>query len=191
VIQDVLRKRATLRGYALLMANLLPAYQALEQALSTVPLASPARLILRPELNRSFAISSDLETMCGPSWRERLHLLPAAQAYAARVQHAAQGDGARLIAHAYSRYLGDLSGGQILARLLTGSFGLTPSALTFYAFPGIPDVAAFKDSYRAALDAAGSRLGDFAAVVEEGAVAFQLNIDLSNAVQQAAADVTP
>jgi heme oxygenase len=34
---------------------------------------------------------------------------------------AAEGDGTRLIAHAYTRYLGDLSGGQILQRLLARS----------------------------------------------------------------------
>ena len=49
-----------------------------------------------------------------------------------------------------------------------------------------PDIAAFKSEYRSAIERAGDELGDFDAVAEEGARAFELNIDLSVAVQKAA-----
>ena len=48
-------------------------------------------------------------------------------------------DAPRLIAHAYVRYLGDLSGGRIVGRILARSPGLGPEALSFYDFPGIAD----------------------------------------------------
>jgi heme oxygenase (biliverdin-producing, ferredoxin) len=99
------------------------------------------------------------------------------------IEHAAGGDGSRLIGHAYARYLGDLSGGQIVKRLLTRSLELPSEALSFYDFPGIADIAAFKSEYRAAIDQTGDDSEDFAAIIEEGARAFELNIALSIALQ--------
>jgi len=118
-----------------------------------------------------------------------LPLLPAALAYAAAISAASAGAGHRLIAHAYARYLGDLSGGQILKRLLARSLDLPAAALSFYEFPAIADLAAFKESYRAAIEQAGDVLDDFDGVVEEGALAFELNIELSVALQAAAATI--
>ena len=74
------------------------------------------------------------------------------RAYAGADTKAAEGDGARLIAHAYTRYLGDLSGGQILQRLLARSLELRPSELSFYDFPRFSDLDALKADYRKALD---------------------------------------
>jgi len=55
--------------------------------------------------------------------------------------------------------------------------------LSFFDFPAIGDIAAFKSEYRAAIDRAGDESENFDAVVEEGALAFELNIDLSIALQ--------
>ncbi len=97
---------------------------------------------------------------------------------------AAADNGERLIAHAYTRYLGDLSGGQILKRLLERSLGLGPDALSFYEFPAIADIAVFKSGLHAAIAAATSVV-DVVAVVEEAAMAFRLNIELSRAIHLA------
>jgi heme oxygenase len=65
---------------------------------------------------------------------------------------------------------------------------LRPSDLTFYDFPGFSDLAELKSGYRKALDEAGTRVADTDLVVEEGVIAFSLNIDLSCAVQDASLD---
>ena len=114
-------------------------------------------------------------------------VLPATTDYVDAIVRAGMGDGGRLVAHAYARYLGDLSGGQILKRLLARSLDLHPAALSFYDFSAIDDVAAFKADYRAAIDRAGDVSEDFDAIVEEGARAFELNIALSVALQAEAA----
>ena len=124
-----------------------------------------------------------LLSLCGNNWKRDIPLLDAGEIYARRIAKAAEGDGARLIAHAYTRYLGDLSGGQILQRLLERSLELRPSELSFYDFPRFADLAELKADYRKALDQAGALASDPQAVVEEGAIAFSLNIDLSCAVQ--------
>ncbi|MGA2125753.1 MAG: biliverdin-producing heme oxygenase [Xanthobacteraceae bacterium] len=186
VIRDIMRGQATRYGYALLLRNLLPAYEQMERGLDRHRHAPAVGAVARREVYRARAIADDLAALCGREWSRSLPLLAAGKRYANRTAEAANGDGARLIAHAYARYLGDLSGGRILRRLLARSLALEPSALSFYDFPGIADTEAFKADYRAALDRAAVAMIDVACVVEEAAVAFRLNIAVSEAVEAAA-----
>ena len=188
VVNDILRGNASRHGYALLLRNLLPAYEAMEQGLDSHRDKNPVSPFAMKEVYRTGALYSDLAALCGDDWKRALPLLPAGLRYAQRVADAAQGNGERLIAHAYARYLGDFSGGQILKKLLGRALALNAEALSFYEFPRIADTKAFKEGFRDALDRAGELSADFDAIVEEGAVAFELNIDVSNAVQRAAAD---
>jgi heme oxygenase (biliverdin-producing, ferredoxin) len=185
IIRDILRGEASRDGYILLLRNLLPAYRAIEQGMGQHRGSAGLGVLAGYKLDRAPAIESDLVELCGQGWGQDIPLLPAGEIYASRIATAAEGDGARLIAHAYTRYLGDLSGGQILQRLLTRSLELRPSELTFYDFPRFSNLAALKDGYRKALDQAGARAPDPDVVVEEGAIAFSLNIELSCAVQSA------
>ncbi|MBS0531931.1 MAG: biliverdin-producing heme oxygenase [Proteobacteria bacterium] len=185
IIRDLLHGSANRDGYILLLRNLLPAYQAMEQGLARHRKTPGIGALAHYRLDRAPAIESDLEALCGETWQQDIPLLPAGDNYARRVTEAARGNGARLIAHAYTRYLGDLSGGLILQRLLARSLKLRPAELSFYDFPGYSDLAALKAAYREAIDRAGALAGEQEAVVEEGAVAFILNIDLSCAVQAA------
>jgi heme oxygenase len=187
IIADILHGRASRDGYVLMLRNFLPVYQALEQRLERHAGSPAVGPIARPELARAAAIEADLASLSAAM--SALPVLPATVNYVDAIVRAADGDGGRLIAHAYARYLGDLSGGQILKKLLVRSLDLPPGALSFYEFPDIGDIAAFKAEYRAAIDRAGDEIGDFEAVVEEGAKAFQLNIDLSTALQIEAASL--
>jgi heme oxygenase len=184
IISDLLRGEASRDGYILLQRNLLPAYQALELGLEQHRETPALAALANYRLDRATALAADLTALCGGSFDD-VALLPAGEAYAQRITDCGRGDGARLIAHAYTRYLGDLSGGQILKRLLAKKPGLKPDELSFYDFPGHPDPAALKAEYRKALDDAGALVADQQAVVDEGSRAFQLNIDLSWAVQNA------
>lgn len=183
IIRDLLRDEASREGYILLLRNLLPAYREMERGLERHRGSRNLAALALYRLDRAPAIESDLVALYGKGWRRGISLLDAGEAYARRIAKAAEGDGARLIAHAYTRYLGDLSGGQILQRLLERSLKLRPSELSFYDFPRFSDLAALKADYRKALDQAGALVSDPQAVIEEGAIAFSLNIDLSCAVQ--------
>jgi heme oxygenase len=186
IIRGLLRGEANRSGYILLLRNMLPAYQAMEHGLERHSASPGIELLSRYRLGRSPAIESDLVALCGEHWQRDVPMLAAGEQYASRIAHAAGGDGTRLIAHAYTRYLGDLSGGQILQRLLVRSLDLRPTELTFYDFPGVSDLDALKSDYRRALDQAGAVTVDPQAIVEEGAIAFSLNIALSCEVQAAA-----
>ena len=186
IVAEILHRRADLFGYALLLRNLLPVYRTMEQALAGQRGSAVVGLLVRPELDRAGAIESDLRVITDLHDIGDLPQLPESVDYADAIREATEGTGARLIAHAYARYLGDLSGGQILRKLVARSLDLPPEALTFYDFRGIPDIAAFKADYRSAIEKAGNELGDLGPVVEEGARAFELNIALSVALQKAA-----
>lgn len=178
IIARMLRGSAGLRGYALLMHNLLPAYRALESGLTAHRHSRGVGRLYRPEVWRVGPLEADLAAMDVGG----LHVLPEGEAYAARIAAAAADDGALLIAHAYTRTMGDLSGGQILHRLLAGSLALESAALGFYAFPEIADIAAYKTLYRAEIGAAGLEIADPAAVCDEACDGFHLTIALSEAI---------
>ena len=183
IIRDLLRGEASREAYVLLMRNLLPAYQALEQGLLRHRGSPALDRLIDFQLDRAPALEADLVALCGPRWSQGIPLLAAGDFYARRIAKAAEGDGSRLIAHAYTRYLGDLSGGQILQRLLVRSLDLQPSELSFFDFSRFSDLDALKAEYRQALDGAGAQIVDPQMLIEEAAIAFSLNIDLSCAVK--------
>jgi heme oxygenase len=185
IVAAILTGRASREDYARLLRNLLPAYQAMEAGLERHRHRPALGPLAVPGLYRGGAIARDLDALAGPGWPD-MPVLEAAARYARAVEAAAEADGARLIAHAYTRYMGDLSGGQVMRRRLARAMDLPPGALSLYDFPGLGDIDVFKTGYRAAIDAAGHRVADPAAVIEEAALAFRMNIDVSLAVAASA-----
>jgi heme oxygenase len=182
VIRDLLRGTANRTAYALLLRNLLPVYQALERALDRHRGTTLLARLARPEVYRAAAIEADLTLLAGRAWQDLLPLLESGRGYANRVAASASGDGARLLAHAYTRFLGDLSGGRVMAARLSAIFTPQSAALRFYEFPGIADLAAFKVAYLADLDRAGSLVADQQPIIEEAADAFLCNIHIAKEV---------
>jgi heme oxygenase len=57
------------------------------------------------------------------------------------------------VGHHYTRYIGDLSGGQILKNIAQKAMNLGEhDGLRFYEFDAIPDEKGFKTNYRSVLD---------------------------------------
>lgn len=187
IVREILLERVSLYGYALFLRNLLPAYQALERVLETPGQIPEVRCVARSELYRAQALESDLQVLYGPRWRQSLPLLVEAGDYADRITGLAERDKLVLIAHAYTRYLGDLNGGTILKRLLARSPGLEPEALAFYDFPRIADLGAYKTEYRQAFNRIVCDSADRKRITDEADIAFRLNISVSEAVMQSVA----
>ena len=127
-----------------------------------------------PELWRQTSLEADLAYLLGPAWRAH-DPVPSARAYAARLRALPAAAAHRLVAHAYVRYLGDLSGGLVLRRLAAAQLGLDGDGLRFYEFPSVPDPAAYKREFRRRLDAFPLAAGEAADLVDEARVAFALN----------------
>lgn len=151
-------------------------YTALEATGARLAHDAVAGPFVMDALLRVPSLEADLELLRGPGWRARAVLLPATVAYVERLASITHAE--EFLAHHYTRYLGDLSGGQIISRLLQRHYGMTPEELTFYAFAEIPRPKPFKDSYRALLDAAPLTPAGIDAVVAEAKVAFDLNATL-------------
>lgn len=158
-------------GYLAYLARLRPVYAALE---STNWAGHPvAGGLLDPALERLPALDADLAFWA----RDGLPEIdsPASDAYVRRIKAVGA---AGYVAHHYTRYLGDLSGGQAIGRILGRSYGLEREGLEFYRFDAIPKPKPYKDAYRARLDALPLTAAEQAAVVDEVKVAFRLNQDL-------------
>jgi heme oxygenase len=178
-MQAFFRGEVSRDGYRELLARLLPVYEALERDPARLASHPALSRIHHPELYRTAALREDLEFYCGPDWRARVRSTPAVQAYVGRLEWLARHWPAGLAAHHYTRYLGDLSGGQMIARVVRKAFANTGSGgVAFYAFPDIPDIPAFKARYRESLDAMPLDEGDAARLVDEANRAFDLNVGL-------------
>ncbi|MGC5617622.1 heme oxygenase (biliverdin-producing) [Georgenia sp. Z1491] len=147
-------------------------YTALEEAGARLADDPVAGAFVRDELLREQAVAADLRTLAGADWAD-LEVLPATHDYVARLNSI--DDAATYLAHAYTRYLGDLSGGQIIARMLQRHYGMTPDELAFYTFAEIPKTKPYKDEWRAAMDAADLSDADRERCVAEAKLAFDLN----------------
>jgi heme oxygenase len=162
-------------AYCLMLRNLEAIYGALEDGLvrhASHPALAPLNL---PALFRAATLRDDLDVLHGRTWREELALVPASVQYTARLRQIAAAEPALLVAHAYVRYLGDLSGGQMLKGIVARSLGLatTSRGTAFYDF-GVPaQAAALAQALRGGLNLAGEAAPDSAAVVHEAVHAFE------------------
>ncbi|MFJ9380015.1 heme oxygenase (biliverdin-producing) [Streptomyces sp. NPDC101455] len=183
-MSDLLGGRLGMDAYARYTEQLWFVYEALEtgaERLASDPVAGP---FIQPELFRLPALERDLAHLRGADWRSGLTALPATRAYADRVRECAEEWPAGYIAHHYTRYLGDLSGGQIIRDKAERTWGFSRKGdgVRFYVFEGIGNPAAFKRGYRELLD--GVQVDDLEKqrIVAECKRAFALNTGVFRAL---------
>ncbi|UED83806.1 heme oxygenase (biliverdin-producing) [Streptomyces profundus] len=180
-MSDLLSGRLGVSAYRRYTEQLWFVYRALEGVTDTLagdPVAAP---FLRPELFRTSALERDLDHLHeGADWRSSLRPLPATETYAARVLEVANGWPGGYVAHHYTRYLGDLSGGQVIRSIAEKTWGFEHKGdgVRFYVFDGIANPASFKREYRALLDAVPVDAPERLRIVDECRRAFALNTAL-------------
>lgn len=183
-LRDMLGGRLGVEAYARYTEQLWFVYRALEEGareLAGDPVAGP---FLRPELERVPALERDLEHLRGVGWRARAAPLAATRRYAERIRRVAARWPGGYVAHHYTRYLGDLAGGQVIRRAAERVWGFSPEGdgVRFYVFDGIANPAAFRRRYRAALDAMPLGAGERFRVTAEVRAAFAHNAALLSAL---------
>ena len=167
----------TTDAYVALATQQYFVYSALEAVADDVRALPQGGTLVFDELTRTPSIVRDLEHLVGPAWQDTAAPLPATLRYVDALRATATSL-PRYAAHAYTRYLGDLSGGQIIKRMLERHYGLGPEGITFYTFDEIPKTKPFKDVYRERLDALVLDEDELAVAVVEAKAAFRLNQDL-------------
>lgn len=171
--------RALLRGqlarasYCLMLRNLHALYEALEDALSANRQLASVAAICMPALYRTQALAQDLDTLYGPLWRSRLEVNPACHDYLCRLLELKRTQPELLVAHAYVRYLGDLSGGQQLKRIVARSLDLPAGAgVGFYDFGDNEQTLTLTRNFRAGLAAIEADARQADQIVAEAQDAF-------------------
>lgn len=169
---ELLGGRVNELGYATYLLRLRQVYAALESVPALMAEDPFVSAVHDEGLARLAAIDADLEVWA-PGATLQAHS-PAASAYCDRILDS-RGWGGLYAAHHYTRYLGDLSGGQAIGRILDREFDLGGRGIAFYDFAAVGKPKPYKDAYRARLDALGASAEEKARVVEEVKVAFRLN----------------
>lgn len=151
-LTELLGGRLTADAWADLLEQYQYVYGALEETAGRLPDNTAVSQLLFVELNRTPAITADLARLREHSTRPPLGMLASTRAYVERIQ-ACEFDTVRYLAHHYVRYLGDLSGGQVMRVWLARHYRLTDAETTFFDFAEIGKPVQFKRRYRELLDA--------------------------------------
>ncbi|KAG8844905.1 hypothetical protein FRB96_002794 [Tulasnella sp. 330] len=198
-------------GYIKYMFMLWHLYDALESALDQHSLQPTLAPSYNPAiLRRCDAISSDISHLLSspPSfltspkeWQTHplytstfVPSLPTSLSqYTARLRALSHSsDPTPLLAHSYVRYLGDLSGGQCIRRVLKRTYGLQDNSMSFYEFrklggevgeAGVGDMRKLKEWFKAVMDeGVGDDVTKKRKIVEEVQLAFRFNGALLDAL---------
>lgn len=174
IMPMLLRGRLDRRAYSALLRNLHAIYAALEPALMRHAANGIVGPVVFPALFRQAALADDLRVLSGDGWAVALPVEPATAAYVQRLHRIDAESPELLVAHAYVRSLGDLSGGQVLRGIVARSLQLCDGTGTrFYDFGPAAEVAAHLQAFRSALNAlpAGDAVAD--GIVAEARAAFE------------------
>ncbi|XP_019400362.1 PREDICTED: heme oxygenase 1 [Crocodylus porosus] len=181
------KAQVSLQEFKLVTASLYHIYSALEEEIERnkehpgyAPVYFPA------ELHRKDALAQDLEYFYGPTWREEIPCSQATQKYVERIHYVGQHEPETLVAHAYTRYLGDLSGGQVLKKIAQKALQLpvTGEGLAFFTFDGVSSATKFKQLYRSRMNSIEMDPATKDKVLEEAKNTFLLNIQLFQELQK-------
>jgi len=160
--------------YAVLVAQLHPVYDLLEEAADRMAPDPVAGRFDLAGLRRREALEADLGYFYGPRWRARIEPNAATEAYCDRLREVCFDWPGGFVAHHYTRYMGDLSGGQYIGRQVRRTLDLAgEDGVRFYRFPGKPK--AYKDRYRELLDSAPWDAAEQDRVIDEVKAAYRLN----------------
>ncbi|MBM3715222.1 heme oxygenase (biliverdin-producing) [Microbacterium enclense] len=175
---DLINGSGTREDYVALVTQHWFIYEALESATERMRADPVASVFISDKLTRLPALEADLAFLIGPDWRDRIAPLPTTQAYVSRIRRVAATWPGGFVAHHYTRYLGDLSGGIFIGRLMQRRFGFDTNGIGFYLFHDIADPKAFKCVYREQLDAAPWDDAEKERVIDEVLVAYRFNTEL-------------
>ena len=168
-------------SYRKLISDLYFVYKAMEEEIDR--LVQEDHPVIKhigfKELFRRQTLEKDLEFYYGNNWLDQIQISESAQSYVNRIRLVANESPELLVGHHYTRYIGDLSGGQILKKIAKKALNLRgDDGLNFYEFKLIEDEKLFKKSYSETLNKLpiDQKIADN--IVEEANEAFAYNMNM-------------
>ena len=185
---DLMKGDGTRDDYIALVVQHYFIYEALENAEQVFADDPIVAQFATPRLTRMPALEADLAFLLGADWREKIAPLPTTVAYVDRIRRVTEERWAGgFVAHHYTRYLGDLSGGQFIGRVMQRRFGFDTNGIGFYLFDEIADPQEFKQTYRDELDRVAWDEAERDRVIDEVLLAYRFNTDLFEDLSRAKA----
>ncbi len=138
------------KSYRKLISDLYFVYSAMEEEIERLVLDNHpvVKFIGFKELFRKETLENDLKYYYGDNWIKQIQISDSAQSYVDRIRYVAKESPELLVGHHYTRYIGDLSGGQILKKIAKKALNIDGNqGLDFYEFSMIDDEKKFKKSY--------------------------------------------
>ena len=176
-VRSFLRGVVSKESYKKLVSDLYFVYSAMEEEVENLKDHPIIGQIQLSDLKRVNALEQDLRFYYGPIWRSIITPSEACNQYVNRIREVAKNEPELLVGHHYTRYLGDLSGGQILKGIAKKALALGDGqGLKFYDFEKIEDAKAYKAGYRGILDGLPITEHQANAIIVEANYAFRLNM---------------
>ena len=175
-VGSFLRGVVSEENYRTLIKDFYFVYSALEEEMERLKDDEFLNPIYFTELNRLEGLKKDLRYYYGPNWNEVIKPSEGCVQYVERIHEVADKVPYLLVGHHYTRYLGDLSGGQILKGIAQKSLKLGDEAFNFYDFKDIESATTFKQFYRRNIDTLPVTQKQFDAIITEANYAFRLNM---------------
>ncbi|XP_032825877.2 heme oxygenase 2 [Petromyzon marinus] len=186
-VKEFLKGRIKKQLFKLATVALYHVYTALEEEMDRNkdnPVFAP--LYFPAELHRKAALEKDLQFFYGARWREEIVCSDAAQKYVERIRWIGEHEPELLVAHAYTRYMGDLSGGQVLKKVAQRALHLPASGegLEFYTFDNVTNAGKFKQLYRSRMNSLELDAKGEERIVSEANRAFHFNIEVFDELER-------
>jgi heme oxygenase (biliverdin-producing, ferredoxin) len=174
-IVNLMKGSLHVRSYVNLLSGLAPVYEAMETQLRAQSQEESIAMLDDRRLDRHERMTADLASF--GQLAERRDPLASSTAYVAAIQAAAESP-QRLLAHHYTRYLGDMAGGRAIARTLHSHYGVPFEQLSFYDFSDLGDIVPYRRHYKSHMDSLPWNEEQKREFVDEALLAFELNADL-------------
>jgi|TARA_B100000524_G_C23635923_1_gene364948 heme oxygenase len=167
-----LRSLSSVPALANFLGSLYFVYEAIER-LSSESTHPAVQKMHFPELHRMPPLAKDMEYFFGDEWKSSLVPSEATLAYVSRIEEVAREKPYLLVSHMFTRYLGDLFGGRMMAPMVRTSLSLPPEATHFYVFEEVPNPKAFIDTWYTQLNTLELSEAEQQEMVDEANRAFR------------------
>jgi len=183
-VKSFLRGVVNKQSYRGLISDFYFVYSALEEEVTKLKDHPVVGSLDLPELRRKISLEMDVRYYYGPIWRSLIKPSEACERYVNRIREVAKNEPELLVGHHYTRYLGDLSGGQILKGIAEKAMELGDGeGLKFYEFQNIEDSKIYKQGYREKLNNLPIDQHQADAIIVEANYAFRLNMHMFDTLE--------